>query len=190
MTVDPTTLAAEARYRTAWRRWGAMILDGIVVLPLAGAVLWAGLNAASSATLIPLYVLNQALALGYSVGFHARCGQTPGKWVMRIKVVTLSERPIRFRHAALRDSPSILVGAVDLTWGITTTLAGNNPFRELGQRLPAALGLASVAWCFLELITMLSNRRRRAIHDWIAGTVVVRVSKVLPVALQSATARA
>jgi uncharacterized RDD family membrane protein YckC len=29
-------------------------------------------------------------------------------------------------------------------------------------------------WIWIELIVMLTNRRRRALHDFIAGTVVIR----------------
>lgn len=36
------------------------------------------------------------------------------------------------------------------------------------------LGGALLGWSLLELITMLTNSKRRALHDWIAGTVVVR----------------
>jgi uncharacterized RDD family membrane protein YckC len=32
----------------------------------------------------------------------------------------------------------------------------------------------SMVWFVLEILTMLTNRRRRALHDLIAGTVVVR----------------
>lgn len=34
--------------------------------------------------------------------------------------------------------------------------------------------LPCLIWYFLELVTMLTNRKRRALHDFIAGTVVVR----------------
>jgi uncharacterized RDD family membrane protein YckC len=33
----------------------------------------------------------------------------------------------------------------------------------------------AIAWVLLEYLTMLLNEQRRAIHDFIAGTVVVRV---------------
>jgi hypothetical protein len=31
-----------------------------------------------------------------------------------------------------------------------------------------------VAWTFSEVLVMLTNKRRRALHDFIAGTLVVR----------------
>jgi len=35
------------------------------------------------------------------------------------------------------------------------------------------LDVAGFSWFILEVITMLTNSKRRALHDWIAGTVVV-----------------
>jgi uncharacterized RDD family membrane protein YckC len=40
-----------------------------------------------------------------------------------------------------------------------------------------AVALASGAWLLLELATMLGNPHRRALHDFIAGSVVMRVRK-------------
>jgi uncharacterized RDD family membrane protein YckC len=36
------------------------------------------------------------------------------------------------------------------------------------------VGVLIQVWIWSEFITMLFNKRRRAIHDYIAGTVVVR----------------
>ena len=36
--------------------------------------------------------------------------------------------------------------------------------------------IASTLWYVAELVTMLFNRKRRAVHDFIAGTVVVRTA--------------
>jgi uncharacterized RDD family membrane protein YckC len=33
------------------------------------------------------------------------------------------------------------------------------------------------AWFVLELLTMLTNNKRRALHDFIAGSVVVRLAR-------------
>jgi uncharacterized RDD family membrane protein YckC len=41
--------------------------------------------------------------------------------------------------------------------------------------LPALiLAYASIGWFLLEVVTMLTNSKRRALHDLIAKTVVVR----------------
>jgi uncharacterized RDD family membrane protein YckC len=43
------------------------------------------------------------------------------------------------------------------------------------------------AWVWSEVVTMLFNKRRRALHDYLAGTVVV---KVLPAEAMESTAAA
>jgi uncharacterized RDD family membrane protein YckC len=41
--------------------------------------------------------------------------------------------------------------------------------------LHSYIAFADFAWFVAEILTMLSNEKRRAIHDFIAGTVVVRI---------------
>jgi uncharacterized RDD family membrane protein YckC len=41
----------------------------------------------------------------------------------------------------------------------------------------AVLRDPALAWFTLEIVTMLSNRKRRAVHDFIAGSVVMRVDR-------------
>ena len=42
--------------------------------------------------------------------------------------------------------------------------------------LTGAASMVAGTWFVLEIITMLLNKKRRALHDLIAGTVVVRTS--------------
>ena len=44
---------------------------------------------------------------------------------------------------------------------------------DMNIMLKAFLSI-SLLWFLLELITMLTNKKRRAIHDYIAGSVVIR----------------
>jgi uncharacterized RDD family membrane protein YckC len=41
----------------------------------------------------------------------------------------------------------------------------------------AAVSRSQLLWFMAEILTMLSNRKRRAIHDFLAGTVVVRLRR-------------
>jgi uncharacterized RDD family membrane protein YckC len=62
---------------------------------------------------------------------------------------------------------------------IKSAMAGINAYspENLAIMSPAETLLmnASMLWLGLELITMLLNDKRRAIHDLIAGTAVVRI---------------
>lgn len=55
--------------------------------------------------------------------------------------------------------------------------------REVDRLLHAATplwglwaGYAQTAWLFSELIVLLFNEKKRAIHDFIAGTVVIKTN--------------
>jgi uncharacterized RDD family membrane protein YckC len=45
---------------------------------------------------------------------------------------------------------------------------------EKREPILIAYGLVSNAWTLSELVVLMLNRRRRALHDFIAGTVVIR----------------
>lgn len=40
------------------------------------------------------------------------------------------------------------------------------------------LGIGSLLWFVAEIVTSLMNQKRRAVHDFIAGTVVVKTEYI------------
>lgn len=112
----------------------------------------------------------------YSILLHARYGQTLGKMVVGVKVLDVSEQRIpTLRQAFLRDSGYIILSALSL--GYVIYLTATNQSLTGPDRLTPPLQILAGAifgWSLLEIITMLTNHKRRALHDWIAGTVVVR----------------
>ena len=175
MTLTATDGRTEKRYRTFWCRAAPAVVDFLVLLPMGVFLLWAGPRATSPVILIPLYVLNAGTALAYSVVLHARYGQTLGKRAAHVRVIDLSGARIGVRQAVYRDSPWLALALTDIVWATQRILQGKNPFKmeDLGL-IPFALAAAQVIWLIAELITMLTNRRRRAVHDWIASTLVIR----------------
>ena len=78
-----------------------------------------------------------------------------------------TECPITFKQALLRDAiPAVLIVCL-LTAGTFSTITGD-------ESLIFWVFAVLATWFLLELITMLFNKKRRALHDFIAGTVVVR----------------
>jgi hypothetical protein len=55
-----------------------------------------------------------------------------------------------------------------------SAIENGQTFNENGPAL--WLTLVPGFWFFAEVLTMLTNRKRRALHDFIAGTVVVRTN--------------
>jgi uncharacterized RDD family membrane protein YckC len=95
----------------------------------------------------------------------------------KIRIVDLAGRAIGFKEAVWRDGATLLLSTLTAVFGTLAALDGINPMSLTGiAAIPPVLVYANVIWILAEFITMLTNKRRRAIHDWIAGTLVVRTS--------------
>jgi uncharacterized RDD family membrane protein YckC len=166
------------RYRTFWRRFWAGLIDGVVLSPVSWVdqLIWE--TATSVFILLPWWVFSSCSYIAYSVLLHGYRGQTIGKQLMRVKVYDVSGAKLSLKQAALRDSVVIAVMAYGIATDLPWVLAGTYPYspeRQFDLALYIAL-YAMFGWYLLELITMLLNPKRRAIHDFIAGSVVMRTS--------------
>jgi uncharacterized RDD family membrane protein YckC len=180
-----------ARYAGFWRRLGAVLIDTLVMLP----VIVMPFAARSWPTILAVLavMLSAAATPAYNIYCHGRFGQTVGKRVFRIRVYLVTGNQITWHAAWMRSSPDIVMAAL---WavGVAYVLIGRDPaslvglsFLEWGRTIEAAepafkrwtdVGVA--IWTWSEPIVMLLNRQRRAIHDFIAGTVVLVVGRGAP----------
>ena len=126
------------------------------------------------------------LAVAYPVYFLSRWRQTIGKMVARIKVMRQDGNPIAPRDAWLRSSVDTGLAAIYLAAAIPVLARWTRPdwsslnwldrVGELAKRNPiTAHDWVSQAWLWSELVVLLLNKKRRALHDFIAGTIVVKV---------------
>jgi uncharacterized RDD family membrane protein YckC len=180
---EVTVEARDMRYAGFWLRFVANVVDAFVAVPLM-MLHWPGFLSREAALVaaIPLLV---AGAL-YSVVMHARWGQTLGKMAAGIKVVTVAGDAIAWREALLRDSVAIGFGIISTAATMVALLhiPESSFSHDAGQQSlllqaaqPAwgrAAGIAGGVWFWSELLVLLFNRQRRALHDFIAGTVVIR----------------
>lgn len=151
------------RYRTTVPRFWAGLVDQAVLFP---SKILLGFGAAWLSPYL-LILLQIAIDTAYSIWLHARYGQTVGKWVCKIKIVDhLTGTPISLNQAILRDS-GLLVGLL-----YAVAVFKGDEFDP--DHLTGAAGTVAGVWFILEIITMLMNKKRRALHDFLAGTVVVR----------------
>jgi uncharacterized RDD family membrane protein YckC len=110
---------------------------------------------------------------------HARYGQTLGKRAMHVKVMDVSEERIpSLGQAFLRDIGYIAINTFSLAYFIHIVVAHKyvTGTEQLDSLPGIILACAGLGWFLLEVITMFSNSKRRAVHDLIAKTVVVRVA--------------
>lgn len=181
----------EYRYRTFWPRLWASWIDGVVLLPFAfifGTLLQPEVVGALWETarwmLVVVSLINHAYLWFYSIYMHGRWGQTVGKMTTRVKVVdAVTEEPISYKKAFIRDSVPILILFPLRIYSLFRLLTGSG--YDLLQASSDYSALANFVdwtdfiaglWWFAEIVTMLTNEKRRAVHDFIAGTVVVRMN--------------
>lgn len=177
------------RYAGFWVRAGAGLIDFIVFLPLILLYFW--MESHSRAGTLLMVVPYYLFYAGYCILFLAKYGKTPGKMVMKIEVTRTDGARIGSREALLRHSVDVIFGLItgvgmlvavlhteptifnsEMTWIERNKLIMNN-----SPTFATTAGLLSTAWAYSELIVLLFNKKKRAIHDFIAGTVVVHASE-------------
>jgi uncharacterized RDD family membrane protein YckC len=175
------------RYAGFWPRLGSLLLDIVIVLPLIALVTWAAWH---NRLFRLYYVIPDTLfGLFYNVYLVRRFGGTPGKLIVGIRIRKLDGEPVGYRGALLRYSP-------DLVFGLLMSVAVIIPLFQMTDAEYHSLSLRERAkheadlapswykplrwitagWNCSELVVLLTNRKRRALHDFIAGTVVVYAS--------------
>lgn len=164
------------KYQTFWLRFCAGLIDSLVFLPIDWLDDVVRASVQAPAVLIAWSILRCTAFWLYSVLLHARYGQTLGKMAVGVKVLDVNEqRTPTLRQAFLRDIGYIILNTLGLGYMIYLIVMNQSSVDSQRLTLPLQiLGGAVFGWSLLELITMLTNPKRRALHDWIAGTVVVR----------------
>ena len=172
----------ERKYRTFWRRFFAEFVDSLILLPVTLIASWVWRHADS----VPLpllalhYLVTRLLFFIYRIYFLGAHGQTPGKMALGVVVLDVSERRhVSYRQALLRDAAPLAVMLLLLPYQLFQILTGRFYLLHPGGRPDAISWISSLVlmvWFLLEIVTMTFNSKRRALHDFIAGSVVVKAS--------------
>ncbi len=180
------------RYAGFGPRLASILLDMVVMMPLMVLSFWAS----AQFRLFEAYYFLPGILFGlfYSVYLVQRFGGTPGKLMVGIRIRKLDGTPVGYREAFLRYLPDFILGTLmsvafimaifhmtDTEYHSLTLLERTKRMVELTPSWHKPLQWIQTAWTWGELIVLLTNRKRRALHDFIAGTVVVYASpKALP----------
>jgi len=182
---ESDAIIVDLRLATFGQRIAAGVVDFIlaaIFIFLMGQWCSTSKNAAS--------ILVVPLALGgslYSFIGHALYGRTVGKYILKIFVVRLNGSPIGWNESLRRSSVEGICGIV---WAIGLVSAiyylpsdsfhgqgWSALYKLLTPHFPQYVRTMLQAygfWSWSEFITMLFNRRRRAIHDFIGSTMVIK----------------
>ena len=151
------------KYKTFWPRFWAGFMDGIALMFISGVIYLLVPNAGFfKGFRAELLVGTPTL---YFTICHWRWGQTWGKKLNAIVVLDVSEKKLlSFPQSLSRE----IAGWLEML---------NLMFPFIGRLFPLLsmfLTWLATLWFPLEVITMLSNKKRRALHDFLARSVVVR----------------
>jgi uncharacterized RDD family membrane protein YckC len=163
-------------YASSGQRIFAAIVDGIVLICPYLAVTLNAMKFQNMDLVIATAIVFPFAGIAYSVFGHYFFGQTLGKAIVNIKVVDHSTySKLTWRQALLRDSPSLIsqiAGSIIYALVTTNIIQSNNITESITEFLEAV----TTYWFWAEFITMLFNKKRRAIHDFIAETAVIKTT--------------
>jgi uncharacterized RDD family membrane protein YckC len=163
------------KYRTFFPRLVALLIDGFIMLPLGILDIWF-----RQAEFPPLFFyiwipVSSLISPVYVIIMHGLYGQTLGKMAFNVKVLdATAEEPIKFKQAVLREAPQL---AFNL--GVIYLLIAFFPQNFDAENVKApfsTFATLSSVWVLADILTFLFSPKRRALHDLIAGTVVVKTN--------------
>ena len=165
------------KYQTGLKRFWAAILDGIVFVPFLLLEQWIYKTSSNISILFIWATFILFAPLLYSIILHYKYGQTYGKWVTGIKVLDIDEkRKLTFLQSIYRDSFYLLVALIGLFY-YSFLLMQPGDKKNILNDYSSFADMPVFWWTVIELITMLTNSKRRALHDFIAKSIVVRTGK-------------
>ena len=168
-------LLYSTQYETRLKRLWAAVVDAIVFMPflLIGSQIYSWTE--NNTILISWTLFTTFCPVAYNIILNYKYGQTVGKWVAGVKIVDVSEvKNINLRQAIIRISfhlgiiltglfycsyQAIRTGEVDYLFNNYYTVFGNIP---------------AITLFLVEFVCLMTNPKRRALHDFIAGSTVVR----------------
>jgi len=171
-------------YAGFWKRFRAGFLDALIILPLALFFFW--LQRFDRTLAIIIVIPSSVLLAMYNVFFNARFGGTPGKLIVGICITRPDGSKIGWPEAWKRFSVDLFFAFIILIIEIWA-LAQVDPIyyaseecynrkeflREYSPVWYSLISILKQIWIWSEIIVLLFNKRKRAIHDFIAGTVVI-----------------
>jgi len=169
------------------KRIGASILDAIIItIPILG--LW--ILGSEQSRLFQLYWLipKEAISFWFSVYLVKKYGGTPGKLILGLRIVTVDGHKVGYEEACLRYGVlfiislfiqisliSVVLNMSDAEYFSLTTgwVARVLYFEGHAPSMYHYLRSVMNIWTWLSFFVVLLNKKRRAPHDFIAGTMVV-----------------
>jgi uncharacterized RDD family membrane protein YckC len=180
----PITSNGKKVYAGFWKRFSAGVVDCFILLPLSFLFVW--LEGLDRNFALAIVIPVSSLFVVYNVLFNLRYGGTPGKLAVGIRITRPDGTPITWSEAWKRSSVDCgfaLLWLVVQVWALAhvdpeeySSLNWVDRAQLLRRAAPSwfsSFDSLQQVWMWSEVVILLFNKRKRAIHDFIAGTVVV-----------------
>lgn len=175
---------SESIYANFGARFGALLLDGLILAPMTIAImLWNASDIYSFYYSAPITLLVTFL---YTVFLPLKFGATPGKRLIGMRILKSNGNPIAFKDAFMRYLPNFLLALIAILCNLIAVhyadpeIYNNAQWIEktkylttLNPRMYYSQMSISYIYLFSNLIIFLSNPRRRSISDFSGDTVVI-----------------
>lgn len=175
----------EKIYAGFWRRFGAFWVDFFITIPVIIGIIY--INNLGRLNLLYTLFPSYLFFFIYHIYFVKLWGATPGKIITKIKIIRSDGIPLGWKEACLRHIIQFvlgILGAIALSIpliNMTDVEFSSISFTEK-QRLMIQLApfwykfvnWSNNIWIWSEFIVLLLNKRKRALHDYVAGTVVIK----------------
>jgi len=171
-------------YAGFWIRFAAGLLDLLILLPFGGLIIY--INSFNRFNCIYLYVPQFLIMIFYQVYLVKRYGGTLGKLAVGIKVIKLNGDAVDWEAAIYRYIVSIVLSIISFMITVSSVLSiSDEQFMSVpliqrngellkGNPVYNYYMLISFLWVLSEIIVLLASDKKRAIHDLIGDTVVIR----------------
>lgn len=175
-------------YGGFWRRVGAFFVDMVIMLPLVVPIVYLGLPWSLS-FLLYWFLPGLALSFTYNVYLVSRFGGTPGQLLCKLRIRMLDGSAVTRKAALLRYGVVLILSTLAAIAGIIGILRiaessylsmTYTQIMPLMARFKPGWGTAADTllqlWLYSEFVVLLFNKKRRGLQDFMAGTVVVKLS--------------
>ena len=172
-------------YAGFWIRLGSLFLDIVFLMPIIFLAYY--INSLNINMYFYTIVPNLIFGLWYNIYLPKKYGGTPGKLIAGIKIIKLDGTDIDWKEAFLRHSVLLAITLYSSILMIYCLMQADETIYMKLEWLEQTKYLMTLSpvffliytwinnlWVYSEFIVLLTNKRKRAVHDYIAGTVIIR----------------
>ena len=184
MTAEAIVAATDKlKFASFWQRAGAAIIDMLLLGPFVYPVMqlnYSHLANGRAWAILAFPIVSTLLFLWMVVRF----GGTPGKMVLGLRIVDSEGEFLSVARAVRRISPDLfwMINFSVMVWLVSQSFIGFAGDPDIIEYAETFKKYGGVSWkineaqkwyIWLDIGTVPLNRRRRAIHDFLAGSYVV-----------------